>query len=68
MKTLRSYLSGRWSEGSGAPQTLVNPATEEPLAQVSSDGLDPHRSASSTRRKEAVRPCARCPSPSAARC
>lgn len=40
MKTLRSYLSGRWSEGSGPPQTLVNPATEEPLAQVSSDGLD----------------------------
>jgi oxepin-CoA hydrolase/3-oxo-5,6-dehydrosuberyl-CoA semialdehyde dehydrogenase len=40
MKTLRSYLSGRWIEGTGAPQTLVNPATEEPLAQVSSDGLD----------------------------
>jgi oxepin-CoA hydrolase/3-oxo-5,6-dehydrosuberyl-CoA semialdehyde dehydrogenase len=40
MKTLRSYLSGRWSEGSGTPQSLVNPATEEPLAQVSSDGLD----------------------------
>src|SRR5882672_6035704 len=40
MKTLRSYLSGRWTEGSGAQQTLVNPATEEPLAQVSSDGLD----------------------------
>jgi oxepin-CoA hydrolase/3-oxo-5,6-dehydrosuberyl-CoA semialdehyde dehydrogenase len=40
MKTLRSYLSGRWSEGSGTPQPLVNPATEEPLAQVSSDGLD----------------------------
>jgi 3,4-dehydroadipyl-CoA semialdehyde dehydrogenase len=40
MKTLRSYLSGRWSEGSGKPQTLVNPATEEALAQVSSDGLD----------------------------
>jgi 3,4-dehydroadipyl-CoA semialdehyde dehydrogenase len=40
MKTLRSYLSGRWSEGSGTPQTLVNPATEEPLGQVSSDGLD----------------------------
>src|SRR5262245_42909108 len=40
MKTLRSYLGGRWIEGSGAPQTLVNPATEEPLAQVSSDGLD----------------------------
>src|SRR5882724_11130934 len=40
MKILGSYLSGRWTEGSGAPQTLVNPATEEPLAQVSSDGLD----------------------------
>jgi oxepin-CoA hydrolase/3-oxo-5,6-dehydrosuberyl-CoA semialdehyde dehydrogenase len=40
MKTLRSYLGDRWVEGSGAPQTLVNPATEEPLAQVASDGLD----------------------------
>src|SRR5882672_9456973 len=40
MKTLRSYLGDRWVEGSGAPQTLVNPATEEPLAQVSSEGLD----------------------------
>jgi 3,4-dehydroadipyl-CoA semialdehyde dehydrogenase len=40
MKTLRSYLSGRWTEGSGASQFLVNPATEEPLAQVSSEGLD----------------------------
>jgi oxepin-CoA hydrolase/3-oxo-5,6-dehydrosuberyl-CoA semialdehyde dehydrogenase len=40
MKTLCSYLGGRWIEGSGAPQILVNPATEEPLAQVSSDGLD----------------------------
>jgi len=40
MKTLCSYLGGRWLEGSGAPQILVNPATEEPLAQVSSDGLD----------------------------
>ena len=40
MKILRSYLSGQWVEGSGAPQTLVNPATEEPLAQASSEGLD----------------------------
>src|SRR5262245_47458085 len=40
MKNLRSYLGGRWIEGSGALQTLVNPATEEPLGQVSSDGLD----------------------------
>jgi oxepin-CoA hydrolase/3-oxo-5,6-dehydrosuberyl-CoA semialdehyde dehydrogenase len=40
MKILRSYLGGRWIEGSGPPQMLVNPATEEPLAQVRSDGLD----------------------------
>jgi oxepin-CoA hydrolase/3-oxo-5,6-dehydrosuberyl-CoA semialdehyde dehydrogenase len=40
VKTLRSYLCGRWIEGKGAPQTLFNPATEAPLAQVSSDGLD----------------------------
>ena len=40
MKTLSSFLGGRWIEGTGAPQTLVNPATEEPLALVSSDGLD----------------------------
>src|SRR5438046_808139 len=40
MKTLRSYLGGRWVAGSGAPQTLVNPATEEALAQASSEGLD----------------------------
>ena len=40
MKTLRSYLGERWVDGSGAPQTLVNPATEEPLAQASSEGLD----------------------------
>jgi len=40
MKILRSYLSGRWIEGSGAPQTLLNPATEEPLARASSEGLD----------------------------
>src|SRR5262252_504199 len=40
MKTLRSFLCGRWLEGSGTPQILVNPATEEPLAQASSEGLD----------------------------
>ena len=40
MKTLRSYIGDRWVEGSGARQTLVNPATEEPLAEASSDGLD----------------------------
>jgi 3,4-dehydroadipyl-CoA semialdehyde dehydrogenase len=40
MKTLASYVSGAWARGSGAPQTLVNPATEEPLAEVSTEGID----------------------------
>jgi oxepin-CoA hydrolase/3-oxo-5,6-dehydrosuberyl-CoA semialdehyde dehydrogenase len=40
MQELRSYVEGRWVAGSGAPQTLLNPATEEPLAQASSEGLD----------------------------
>jgi oxepin-CoA hydrolase/3-oxo-5,6-dehydrosuberyl-CoA semialdehyde dehydrogenase len=51
MKTLRSYLGDRWVEGSGAPQTLVNPATEEPLAQVSSDRLDLAAALDHARRK-----------------
>ncbi|HTQ72883.1 MAG TPA: 3,4-dehydroadipyl-CoA semialdehyde dehydrogenase [Burkholderiales bacterium] len=51
MKTLRSYLSGRWIEGSGAPQILVNPATEEPLAQVSSEGADVAAALDHARRK-----------------
>jgi len=37
--TLRSHLGGRWVEGT-SPQTLVNPATEEPLARAGSAGLD----------------------------
>ena len=40
MLTLRSYISGRWVEGTGTPQTLVNPATEEPLARATSEGID----------------------------
>jgi len=40
MRNLPSYLGGRWIEGAGARQTLFNPATEEPLAQVSSEGAD----------------------------
>src|SRR5262245_6144593 len=40
MLQLRSYVSGRWVAGSGAPQTLLNPTTEEPLAQASSEGID----------------------------
>src|SRR5258706_2713185 len=51
MKTLRSYLGGRWVEGSGTPQTLVNPATEERLAQVASDGADLAAALDHARRK-----------------
>ena len=40
MQVLSSYICGRWIQGSGAAQTLVNPATEVPLATVSSDGVD----------------------------
>jgi oxepin-CoA hydrolase/3-oxo-5,6-dehydrosuberyl-CoA semialdehyde dehydrogenase len=40
MIELRSYLAGRWAGGRGTPQTLLNPATEEPLATASSEGLD----------------------------
>jgi oxepin-CoA hydrolase/3-oxo-5,6-dehydrosuberyl-CoA semialdehyde dehydrogenase len=40
MKTLASYLAGRWTEADRDFQTLVNPATEEPLARASSTGAD----------------------------
>ncbi len=40
MLVLRSYVGGRWIAGTGEAQTLLNPATEEPLAQASSDGVD----------------------------
>src|SRR5262245_17953617 len=40
MRTLRSYVSGGWVEGRGELDTLVNPATEEPLARAGSAGID----------------------------
>ena len=40
MQELRSFVEGRWIAGTGAQQTLLNPTTEEPLAQASSEGLD----------------------------
>src|SRR5258708_22946500 len=40
MQTLRSHVGGRWIEGSGALGTLVNPATEEPLARAGAGGID----------------------------
>jgi 3,4-dehydroadipyl-CoA semialdehyde dehydrogenase len=38
--TLRSYVQERWVEGQGALATLVNPATEEPLARTGTGGID----------------------------
>lgn len=40
MITLKSFVSGRWQEGTGDPAILVNPSTEEPMAQTSTDGVD----------------------------
>src|SRR5579863_5014393 len=40
MQLLASYLAGAWSTGSGARVPLVNPATEEVLAEVASGGHD----------------------------
>ena len=40
MLTLRSYVGGKWVEGKGDLQTLVNPATEEPLARAGTGGID----------------------------
>src|SRR5262245_23727025 len=38
MNTLRSYICGRFVEGAEPTQTLVNPATEAPIAQLRSGG------------------------------
>jgi 3,4-dehydroadipyl-CoA semialdehyde dehydrogenase len=40
MQLLASYLHGTWSPGSGSRTPLVNPATEEVLAEVSTGGHD----------------------------
>lgn len=40
MQLLASYLSGSWSQGSGPRASLVNPATEAPLAEVATQGHD----------------------------
>ncbi|HEV8322682.1 MAG TPA: 3,4-dehydroadipyl-CoA semialdehyde dehydrogenase [Myxococcota bacterium] len=40
MKTLSSYVEGRWVEGRGDGALLVNPATEEPLARAGTEGVD----------------------------
>jgi len=40
MKTLKSYICGRWHEAASGFVPLVDPSTEETLAQASSDGVD----------------------------
>ena len=40
MITLRSYVSDEFVAGSGAPAVLVNPATEEAVAETSTQGVD----------------------------
>ncbi len=40
MITLESHVLGRWQAGQGRPEVLRDPTTEEPLAQVSSEGID----------------------------
>ena len=37
---LKSHVSGAWYEGRGAPAVLLNPATEEPLAETSTAVID----------------------------
>jgi 3,4-dehydroadipyl-CoA semialdehyde dehydrogenase len=37
---LSSHLEGKWVLGKGQGATLVNPATEEPIARTSTEGLD----------------------------
>jgi oxepin-CoA hydrolase/3-oxo-5,6-dehydrosuberyl-CoA semialdehyde dehydrogenase len=40
MQQLRSYVLGAWKAGSGKAAVLVNPATEQPLAEAASGGID----------------------------
>src|SRR4030095_2328381 len=40
VNTLRSFVGGRWVEGTGALDLLLNPATEEPLARAGAGGID----------------------------
>jgi len=40
MKTLRSYVGGRWHEARSGFATLVDPSTEEEIGRASSDGID----------------------------
>lgn len=38
--TLRNYVCGEWIEGTGRASVLVDPSTEEPLAETSTEGVE----------------------------
>ncbi len=40
MQRLKSYVGGDWISGSDPTSVLVNPATEEPVAEASTAGID----------------------------
>jgi oxepin-CoA hydrolase/3-oxo-5,6-dehydrosuberyl-CoA semialdehyde dehydrogenase len=40
VKTLRSYVNGSWQQAASDFATLVDPCSEEPIAQASSRGVD----------------------------
>jgi oxepin-CoA hydrolase/3-oxo-5,6-dehydrosuberyl-CoA semialdehyde dehydrogenase len=40
MLTLKSYAAGEWTAGAGEPRTLRHAVTGEPIAEVSSQGVD----------------------------
>lgn len=40
METLKNYVGGRWHVATSGFVALVNPATEEPVAQASTHGID----------------------------
>ena len=49
MKTLTSYLAGEWVSGKGRTSQLVNPSTEEVVAESCTEGLDLGRALSLAR-------------------
>ena len=51
MRTLSSYVGGAWVEGQGRLETLLNPATEEPIAQAGAENVDRAAALDFARRK-----------------
>ena len=40
MLRLKSYVQDQWHAGTGTPRVLVNPSTEAPLAETTTEGID----------------------------